>query len=240
MRTRDPVPLLPVVHDGVSRSRRLLLDYVDSEDREVQVAVDPVGLVAKAGIWYLVAVPRSGTGPDDPGNPGGRLFRVARIRACEVTGVPADVPEDSDLEKTWTALRAQAEERRSGLQATLAVAPAALLDGATPARRPGSRGVRGRTPRAAGGASPAPGTPWPSCSGSGRSWRSSHPAISGWRSARPPSSWWTCYDPASPGWSPSGGAGPARTSHHLVAPLPALGAAVRMRTTPPTPPELVP
>ena len=126
MRTRDPVPLLPVVHDGVSRSRRLLLDYVDSEDREVQVAVDPVGLVAKAGIWYLVAVPRSGTGPDDPGNPGGRLFRVARIRACEVTGVPADVPEDSDLEKTWTALRAQAEERRSGLQATLAVAPAAL------------------------------------------------------------------------------------------------------------------
>ena len=38
----------------------------------------------------------------------------------------ADVPEDSDLEKIWTALRARAEERRSGLQATLAVAPTAL------------------------------------------------------------------------------------------------------------------
>jgi predicted DNA-binding transcriptional regulator YafY len=40
--------------------------------------------------------------------------------------VSAVVPPDADLERVWTALRARAEERRLGLQATLAVSPAAL------------------------------------------------------------------------------------------------------------------
>jgi predicted DNA-binding transcriptional regulator YafY len=144
MRSSDPVPLLPRVHDGVSRSRRLLLDYVDSEDRRRPVAVDPLGLVAKAGVWYLVAVPlhpgTGGPGPgsgsgenalhpsadDDPATRGCRLFRISRIRSCEVTQAPAAVPPDADLESVWTALRARAEERRLGLEVTLAVSPAAL------------------------------------------------------------------------------------------------------------------
>src|SRR4051794_10523720 len=136
MRSADPVPLLPAIHDGVSRSRRLLLDYVDSEDRRRQVAVDPLGLVAKAGIWYLVAIPRSdpvadGSVAGDPvaGDPvtfGCRLFRVARIRSCEVTSAAAEVPAGADLEEVWTALRSKAEERGRGLLVRLAVSPAAL------------------------------------------------------------------------------------------------------------------
>jgi predicted DNA-binding transcriptional regulator YafY len=149
MRSADPVPLLPSIHDGVSRGRRLLLDYVDSEDRPRRLAVDPLGLVAKAGIWYLVAAPRphdgaagggSGAsgdpladdrgeddaGADDRATGGCRLFRVARIRSCEVTHVPAAVPGDADLEKVWTALRSKTEGRRRELPVRLAVAPAAL------------------------------------------------------------------------------------------------------------------
>ena len=69
MRTRDPVPLLPVIHDGVAGFRRLLLDYMDSEDHEVQVAVDPVGLVAKAASGTSSPSRGQGTGPDDPETP---------------------------------------------------------------------------------------------------------------------------------------------------------------------------
>src|SRR4051794_1439878 len=134
MRSADPVPLLPAIHDGVSRSRRLLLDYVDSEDRRRQVAVDPLGLVAKAGIWHLVAIPRSDPGDpvaddpvaDDPVTFGCRLFRVARIRSCELTSASADVPAGADLEEVWTALRSKAEERGRGLLVRLAVSPGAL------------------------------------------------------------------------------------------------------------------
>jgi predicted DNA-binding transcriptional regulator YafY len=131
MRSAEPVPLLPRIHDGVSRSCRLLLDYVDSEGHGRQVAVDPLGLVAKAGIWYLVAVPRSDAEADtpesaDPATCGCRLFRVTRIRSCEVTQAPAVVPPGADLERVWTALRARAEERRYGMEVTLAVSPAAL------------------------------------------------------------------------------------------------------------------
>jgi predicted DNA-binding transcriptional regulator YafY len=131
MRSAEPVPLLPRIHDCVSRSRRLLLDYVDSGGHQRQVAVDPLGLVAKAGVWYLVAIPRSDPEADDPeaddpATRGCRLFRVARIRSCEVTQAPAAVPPDADLERVWTALRARAEERRLALEVRLAVSPAAL------------------------------------------------------------------------------------------------------------------
>jgi predicted DNA-binding transcriptional regulator YafY len=130
MRSAEPVPLLPEIHDGVSRSRRLLLDYVDSEDRRAQVVVDPLGLVAKAGIWYLVAIPRpdpaTGDPVDDPVAFGCRLFRVARVGSCEVTPATADVPAGADLEEVWTALRSKTEERRRDLAVRLAVSPAAL------------------------------------------------------------------------------------------------------------------
>ncbi len=126
MRSAEPVPLLPGIHDGLSRSRRLLLDYVDGEGRQRHVTVDPLGLVAKAGVWYLVAIPRSDPQPDGAAAHGCRLFRVARVRSCEVTEAAAVVPPDADLEKVWTALRARAEERRLGMEVRLAVTPAAL------------------------------------------------------------------------------------------------------------------
>jgi predicted DNA-binding transcriptional regulator YafY len=140
MRSAEPVPLLPRIHDGISRSRRLQLDYVDSEGNRRQVVVDPLGLVAKAGVWYLVAIPRSDPGvagsassstsqsaaDDDSATGGFRLFRVGRIRSCEVTHAPAVVPPGADLETIWAALRARAEDRRLGMRVTLAVTPAAL------------------------------------------------------------------------------------------------------------------
>jgi predicted DNA-binding transcriptional regulator YafY len=113
MRAGEAVPLLPLIHDGVVRGRRLDLDYRDSEARGRQVTVDPIGLVAKAGIWYLVTA--------EPA-----LFRVARVRSCVVRPEPAIRPEGLDLATTWAGLRERVEVRPRDLGVTISVRADAL------------------------------------------------------------------------------------------------------------------
>src|SRR3954453_21910871 len=101
MRSGDAVPLLPLIHAGLGAGRRLDLDYRDSEAHDRQVTVDPLGLVAKAGIWYLVTA--------EPA-----LFRVSRIRSCTVGADPAVRPDGVDLATTWAGLQERVEVRPRG------------------------------------------------------------------------------------------------------------------------------
>jgi predicted DNA-binding transcriptional regulator YafY len=110
MRSAEAVPLLPLIHDGVVSGRKLDLDYRDSEARERRLTVDPVGLVAKAGIWYLVTA--------EPA-----LLRVSRVRACTVRPEPAVRPPGADLAGTWATLREQVEVRPRDLQVSAIVRP---------------------------------------------------------------------------------------------------------------------
>jgi predicted DNA-binding transcriptional regulator YafY len=112
MRSGEDVPLLPRIHDGVVAGRRLALDYRDSESRVREVTVDPLGLVAKAGIWYLVT-----TGP--------ALFRVSRIRSCTVRPEPAVRPGHLDLATAWAEVRDRVQVRPRDLHVTLTVRPEA-------------------------------------------------------------------------------------------------------------------
>src|ERR1700682_1538242 len=48
-------PHLRVVQDAVFADRRLRLRYRRAEARVVERVVDPLGLVLKAGVWYLLA-----------------------------------------------------------------------------------------------------------------------------------------------------------------------------------------
>ncbi|MBB5083715.1 helix-turn-helix transcriptional regulator [Nonomuraea endophytica] len=65
--------------------------------------VDPLGLVDKDGIWYLIA--------DTPA--GRRTFRVDRVTEAVITDLPAERPEDFDLAAEWSRTVAQMERRRS-------------------------------------------------------------------------------------------------------------------------------
>jgi predicted DNA-binding transcriptional regulator YafY len=123
MRTGEAVPWLPRIHDGLSRGRRLDLDYRDSEGHARAVTVDPLGLVAKAGAWYLVA-----DAPPRAGGPGTRpaLFRVSRVDGCAVRADASTRPPDFDLEATWAGLRKDVETRQRDLAVTVSVSPAAL------------------------------------------------------------------------------------------------------------------
>jgi predicted DNA-binding transcriptional regulator YafY len=118
MRAAESVPLLPQVHDGLIQARRMKLDYRDSSDRERGVTVDPLGLVAKAGIWYLVANPKDSDHPS--------LFRVSRIRSCEILGQTALRPEGFNLPEVWTALRQHVEVRERELRVKITVDASSL------------------------------------------------------------------------------------------------------------------
>jgi predicted DNA-binding transcriptional regulator YafY len=133
MRSGDRVPYLPVIHDAVTRRRRVELDYRDSRAQARTVTVDPLGLVAKAGVWYLVALapPRSGA-PAAPSAPSGApaaepaLFRVSRVASCRIGAEPAARPPGFDLAAIWTDLRGTVERRQRGLAVRVAVAAQAL------------------------------------------------------------------------------------------------------------------
>lgn len=97
-----PAVDLDVLHTAVFADRRLRIRYVHSGDaRPHTYTVDPYGLVAKAGVWYLVA--------DRRGRP--RLFRADRVRWATVTDAPVRRRAAVELADVWEVLRRQVEDR---------------------------------------------------------------------------------------------------------------------------------
>ena len=90
-RAEEAVPFLGVVQDAVWQERRLRMSYGQAECGATERVVEPLGLVAKGGVWYLVA----GVGGDV------RSYRVSRIAAAELTGERALRPPDFDLAAYW-------------------------------------------------------------------------------------------------------------------------------------------
>lgn len=107
----EPVPHLGVVAEGVWAGRRLDLRYVDRERR-----VDPLGLVLKAGRWYLVAAHR--------GQP--RTYRVGRITAAAVLDERAERPEGFELGAWWASSAADFDRAIRRSEVTVRVSPRGL------------------------------------------------------------------------------------------------------------------
>ncbi|MGP4045184.1 helix-turn-helix transcriptional regulator [Streptomyces sp. 2A115] len=103
---------LATLQDAVFADRRLRLSYRHSGDTEPRTyTVDPYGLVAKAGVWYLVA--------DRRGRP--RLFRADRVRSAHLVDAPVRRRPGVELADAWEVLRRQVEERPGGIAVTVRV-----------------------------------------------------------------------------------------------------------------------
>jgi predicted DNA-binding transcriptional regulator YafY len=105
---RAPPPALRAVADAVWREQRLRISY-DSWRGEVRRVLLPLGLVMKAGAWYVVAA----AGRAEP-----RTYRVDAIRTLEVvSGKPRSGegalqrPRGFDLARHWTASARAFEEQ---------------------------------------------------------------------------------------------------------------------------------
>ncbi|AXK36143.1 WYL domain-containing protein [Streptomyces armeniacus] len=109
-RRGDAVPRpvdLDVLHTAVFADRRLRIRYRHSGESEQRTyTVDPYGLVAKAGTWYLVA--------DRRGRP--QLFRADRVAAATVTDAPVRRRDGVELADAWDVLRREVERRPEGVR----------------------------------------------------------------------------------------------------------------------------
>ena len=98
--------------------RKLALRYrsAGARDGEPRV-VGPLGLVNKAGTWYLVAMP--GTGSI-------RVFRAGRVLSARVLPDAFARPAEFELAGFWAGWSAEFETSRPRLQVRLNASPQAL------------------------------------------------------------------------------------------------------------------
>lgn len=89
----EPVPHLAALSRAVWEEQRLEIRYW-KWDGEVRRAIDPLGLVLKAGVWYLVAL--SGRTRSL------RTFRVGRVQAVKALDEPVQRPDGFDLASHWS------------------------------------------------------------------------------------------------------------------------------------------
>jgi predicted DNA-binding transcriptional regulator YafY len=106
---------LPAIAQAVWSERRVAMRY-ESWKGEVSRRVDPLGLVLKAGIWYLAA--QVGTGV--------RTYRLSNILALAVTDETFARPAGFDLAAWWLASTKRFEKELAVDTAQLRVSPAGL------------------------------------------------------------------------------------------------------------------
>jgi predicted DNA-binding transcriptional regulator YafY len=111
----EQVPHLPVLAEAVWESRLLTVTY-DRGDEVTERVLEPLGLVLKAGIWYLVAR-RDGEV---------RTYRASRIQALSMQDERFERPDAFDLAAYWLESSAAWERDVPRLEVDVRVDPAFL------------------------------------------------------------------------------------------------------------------
>jgi predicted DNA-binding transcriptional regulator YafY len=108
----EALPHLHAIQEAVWRGRKLMLAYgrdCDGDAPPPERRVDPLGLVAKGSVWYLVALASGEV----------RSYRVSRVASARLTGEAAERPEGFDLAAFWAGSVARFREELPRFDATL-------------------------------------------------------------------------------------------------------------------------
>ena len=114
-RTGEEAPHLSLVAQAVWNQRRLRVSY-RREPETTERILEPLGVVLKSGVWYLVAMRE--------GEP--RTYRVSRIEEAELLDERFDRPDTFELADYWSESIAAYERDVPRLQVTVRVRPAAI------------------------------------------------------------------------------------------------------------------
>lgn len=111
----DPVPHLGVLAEAVWESRRVTVGYRRAGG-EVNRIIDPLGLVLKAGVWYLVAATEDQV----------RTYRVSRFSRVSSHGTTFVRPAAFDLAEHWRESIDAYERSAPRIELDVRVAPSAI------------------------------------------------------------------------------------------------------------------
>jgi predicted DNA-binding transcriptional regulator YafY len=90
-RAQESVPHLHRLQEAIWQERRVRILYGRGECEAVERLLDPLGLVAKGSVWYLVAASEGTV----------RSYRVSRVERVEVLDDACRRPADFDLAAFW-------------------------------------------------------------------------------------------------------------------------------------------
>jgi predicted DNA-binding transcriptional regulator YafY len=111
-RTGEATPCLPDLAEAVWESRRIVVTY-ERGDESVERTLEPLGLVLKAGTWYIVA-----------GSDGQiRTYRASRVTATRRVDERFERPAGFDLPTFWAESSAAYEREIPRIEVTVRVAP---------------------------------------------------------------------------------------------------------------------
>jgi predicted DNA-binding transcriptional regulator YafY len=111
----DESPFLAELAAAASEQRRIRIEYRRRDEVEAR-KLDPLGLVLKAGVWYLAA-----RGGNDI-----RTYRVSRLVTVGVTDEGFTRPAGFELVTFWNQAREEFETTRPSIDVTVRVRPANL------------------------------------------------------------------------------------------------------------------
>ena len=115
---QEAVPCLRELARALRLGRRLAFGY-GSRGGKARV-VGPLGLVNKAGTWYLVATTSPGAGGAV------RVFRAGRVSGARVLSEPLERPAGFELAGFWARWSGEFEASRPRLPVRLSTSPRAL------------------------------------------------------------------------------------------------------------------
>nr|WP_281376598.1 WYL domain-containing protein [Actinomycetospora corticicola] len=117
-REAENVPTLTGIADAVWNQRMVRLRYLRWGEEEVERDLEPLGIVLKAGVWYLAAQPAGGGEP--------RTYRVSRVLQLETLDAHFDRPADFDLFRYWTSAAASLTASLYQAEAAVRLSPCAM------------------------------------------------------------------------------------------------------------------
>jgi predicted DNA-binding transcriptional regulator YafY len=87
----EEMSAFPILQTAVWQGRQLHLSYERGDGKRVDRLVNPLGLVAKGSVWYLVAAVEADI----------RSYRISRVHGATITDYPCTRPTDFNLAEYW-------------------------------------------------------------------------------------------------------------------------------------------
>ena len=109
----EDISALPIVQDAVARDVKLSFVYTKADGEAAPRTVEPLGVVCKQTVWYLVARAPAGM----------RTYRISRMSKVVALAVSFKRPANFDLAAHWNASTAELNQQRERFRATLAMSP---------------------------------------------------------------------------------------------------------------------